>query len=95
MIQFNAVHQYNLGTTNTDFKMFGISEKLRYFYSRNVLYPDNVLTFNSFNKSSCLLNMSWHGISMLHIENSVFPVQRHVDVSLFELYYINSITLII
>ena len=24
MIQLNAVHQYNLGTTNTDLKMFGI-----------------------------------------------------------------------
>ena len=24
MIQLNAIHQYNLGTTNTDFKMFGI-----------------------------------------------------------------------
>ena len=41
-------HQYNLGTSNTDFKMSGIdnSDKRRYFYSRNrnVLYADNVLT---------------------------------------------------
>ena len=42
MRQPDAVHQYNLGTTNTDFKMFGIQTKIdistvRMFYADNVL----------------------------------------------------------
>ena len=39
MIQLNAVHQYNLGTTNMDFKTFDIQTNFGI-----VLYADNVLT---------------------------------------------------
>ena len=39
MILFNTVHQYKMGTTNTDFKMFGVQtnfgiSRVRTFYTQ-------------------------------------------------------------
>ena len=43
MRQSNAVHQYRLGTTNTDFKMFGIQTNFGISTAR-IFYADYVLT---------------------------------------------------
>ena len=38
MMQLNAVHQYNLGTMNTDFKMFGIQTKFSGISTAGIFY---------------------------------------------------------
>ena len=90
MSQPNAVHQYNLGTTNTNFKMFGIQTNFVFLQQEcfmQIMYLQLKLTVywtwrsTEFPCSTLKFQYSQCGVMLMFC--------------FFELYYINIITLII
>ena len=80
--------QYNLGTTNTDFKMFGIQANFGIFTARIFLCR------------LCTYSLSWlfteHDVAWnSHVLHWNFRIPNAIMFCFFELYYINNFTLII
>ena len=91
MRQSNTVHQYNLGTTNTDFKMFGIQTNFGFFYSQNVFMQIKYLQFK------LTVYWTWRSTEFpcFTLKFQYFQCDVMLMVCFFELYFINIITLII
>ena len=94
--QPNAVNQYNLGTTNTDFKMFGIQTNFAISTARMLFFFFFFFFFLQIMYLPFKLTIYWTWRSTkFPCFTLVFPVLCHVAVLLLQLYYINTITLII